>query len=190
MIAAAPWAESLPPEDLLRLRAELFSLYDALDQAVAAHAPSCALSGRCCRFREYGHTLFLSEPEAVLLVADAPPPVRPLDAGESCPWQDRLGRCTARTARPLGCRVFFCDPKFESAALALCETFLSRLKQICEIQGWPWNYAPLHQHLEEALRQGRLASAGACGGADLKLTSVLACDPSPSRETSEDESRK
>ena len=190
MIAAATWAESLTPEKQQRLREELSALYDALDQAVAVHAPSCALSGRCCRFREYGHMLFLSEPEAVLLVADAPRPIRPLDAGESCPWQDQSGRCTARAARPLGCRVFFCDPRFESTASALSETFLTRLKQLCEIKGWPWNYAPLHQHLEEALRQGRLASAGACGGKDPKLTSVLARDPSSNRETFEDESRK
>jgi hypothetical protein len=190
MIAATGgWAESLTPDQLLRLRVELAALYETLDWAVAEHAPACALSGRCCRFREYGHTLFLSEPEAVLLVADAPRPVRPLDAGESCPWQDAQGRCTSRSARPLACRVFYCDPRFETAAQELSETFLSRLKQSCEIHGWPWNYAPLHKHLDEALRQGRLATAGACSDGELKLTSVLACDPSPSRLTSEDESR-
>jgi hypothetical protein len=190
MNTLARWAESLRPEELLRLRAELAALYEALDQAIAVHEPSCMLSGCCCRFREYGHTLFLSEPEAVLLVADAPQPVRPLDAGETCPWQDAQGRCTARAARPLGCRVFFCDPKFETAAHELSETFLSRLKHVCQIHGWPWNYAPLHQHLEEALRQGRLADPRACSGEHRKLTSVLARDPSPSRETSEDDSRR
>ena len=53
------------------------------------HGPVCELSGRCCRFHEYGHTLFLPLPEAAVLIADAPPPGRDLDDGDSCPWQDR-----------------------------------------------------------------------------------------------------
>ena len=58
---------------------ELRELYAELDAAVAGSAPVCQISGRCCRFREYGHTLFLSAPEADYLVSEAPEPVRPLD---------------------------------------------------------------------------------------------------------------
>ena len=87
-----------------------------LDAAVARLGPVCRISGRCCRFREYGHTLFLSAPEADYLLSEAPAPVRPLDDGETCPWQDVRGRCTARDARPLGCRVYFCDPAYQDAA--------------------------------------------------------------------------
>ena len=65
--------------------------------------------------------------EAALLVADAPPPARPLDDGATCPWQDGAGRCTARGARPLGCRVYFCDPSYEGQAEPLTEEFLGRL---------------------------------------------------------------
>ena len=39
--------------------------------------------------------------------------MRPLDQGATCPWQDSRGHCTAREARPLGCRVYYCDPAFE-----------------------------------------------------------------------------
>lgn len=139
-------------------RGPLAILYGELDAAVAELGPTCAVSGRCCRFEEYGHTLFLSAPEAAVLVADAPTPVRPLDAGSTCPWQDEKGRCTARAARPLGCRVYFCDPAFEEHAPRLSEEFLSRLKAIVDDHEWPWGYAPLHRHLALAVECGQLTS--------------------------------
>jgi Fe-S-cluster containining protein len=156
MIAEPRLDEFNQPERVAQVRAELRDLYRDLDQAVAEFGPLCVLTGRCCRFQEYGHTLFLSEPEALLLLADAPPAARGLDAGESCPWQDSHGRCSARDARPLGCRVFFCDPSYETRAPELTETFLSRLKRLAEEHDWPWHYAPLHDHLRRARAEGRL----------------------------------
>jgi hypothetical protein len=129
--------------------AQLHALYADLDAEVARLAPVCRISGRCCRFREYGHTLFLSEPEVQYLLSEAPEPVRPLDEGETCPWQDGRGHCTAREARPLGCRVYFCDPSYQDVAPALSERFLARLKRLAADYNLPWNYAPLHRHLHE-----------------------------------------
>ena len=94
-------SDASPGLEVGRFRPELLAIYGELDAAVAALGPVCLLSGRCCRFEEFGHTLFVSAPEAALLVADAPAPTRPLDAGATCPWQDQLGRCQARDARPL-----------------------------------------------------------------------------------------
>ena len=141
---------------LAEIRLELRQLYQEVDQAVSDLGPVCELSGRCCRFQEYGHTLFLSAAEAVLLADEAPSPVRDLDAGESCPWQDAQGRCAAREARPLGCRVYFCDPLYEEHASKLTETFLKRLKRLADERDWPWHYAPLHEHLRAARAAGRL----------------------------------
>ena len=135
-------------------RADLTALYAELDQQVARFGPICELSGRCCRFQEYGHTLFVSTPEVRFLLEQAPPPPRPLDRGETCPWQDQRGRCTARAARPLGCRVYFCDPKFQRAGQEISELFISRLKRLTETHGLPWNYAPLHHHLEAERARG------------------------------------
>jgi Fe-S-cluster containining protein len=129
--------------------AELSELYARLDAAVARLAPVCRISGRCCRFREYGHTLFLSALELEYLLSEASEPVRPLDGGETCPWQDADGRCTARQGRPMGCRVYFCDPAYQDAAPELSEHFISRLKRLAEHHGLPWSYAPLHRHLHE-----------------------------------------
>jgi len=146
-------------------RGPLAILYGELDAAVARLGPTCAVSGRCCRFEEYGHTLFLSIPEAAVLMADAPAPVRALDAGLTCPWQDEKGRCTAREARPLGCRVYFCDSAFQEHAPRLSEEFLTRLKAIVNDRGWPWGYAPLHRHLAAAVGRGELVLPIASGGA-------------------------
>jgi len=137
-------------------RAAIGALYEELDAEVARLGPVCQLSGRCCRFQEYGHTLFVSDPEVRYLKSAAPRPERPLDRGETCPWQDRQGRCTARDARPLGCRVYYCDPSYQHSGQELSERFIGRLKQLTEKHGLPWNYAPLHHHLEAERARGEL----------------------------------
>ncbi len=159
MSASLQAGAALPADTLAQIRDELRALYRELDQAVSLAGPVCQLSGRCCRFKEYDHTLYLSAPEALLLVADAPQPARGLDDGETCPWQDAAGRCTARDARPIGCRVFFCDPAFATAAPELSEAFLGRLKQLASQHAWSWDYAPLHRHLRQAQVEGRIEFA-------------------------------
>jgi Fe-S-cluster containining protein len=138
-----------------RFRSDLAAIYADLDAEIHRLVPVCNLSGLCCRFEEYGHTLFLSAPEAALLLSDAPPPSRALDEGASCPWQDFNGRCTAREARPLGCRIYFCDPAHQEASPLLSETYIARLKALADRLGLPWEYAPLHRHLRRALDDGR-----------------------------------
>ncbi|HEY2154376.1 MAG TPA: hypothetical protein VGH33_02015 [Isosphaeraceae bacterium] len=140
------------------VRSALRDLYEELDVAVRARGPVCELSGRCCRFAEYDHTLFLSAPEAALLISDAGPPSRPLDDGATCPWQDAKGRCTARDARPLGCRIYYCDPAYQGAMSELGETYIARLKALVERLHLPWDYAPLHRHLRDAEVLGRLVA--------------------------------
>ena len=159
MIAPVHAPEGSPADELASIRDRLHSLYGDLERDLARYGPLCRLSGRCCRFREYGHTLFISDPEARVLIADAPRPARPLDDGQSCPWQDARDRCTAREARPLGCRIFFCDPAFAEVSPQLSETYLGKLKQLANQHGWLWNYAPLHRHLHEARAEGRLQIA-------------------------------
>jgi Fe-S-cluster containining protein len=156
--------ESHPRIDADLVRAPLQALYAELDSEIASLAPVCVLSGRCCRFQEYDHTLFLSEAEAAVLIADAPPPTRPLDEGATCPWQDEHGRCGARNARPLGCRVYFCDPNFDGHAEPLTERYLARIRLLVDELGLPWNYARLHSHLHAAVASGRLRIAGADHG--------------------------
>src|SRR5262245_23050961 len=127
------------------VRQRVLAVYAEADAAVAAAGPKCETSGRCCRFKEYGHTLFLSNLEAEVLLGAAPPYTRPVSA-DSCPFQ--VGNlCTAREPRPLGCRVYYCDPTYQEKAHAITEACLSRLKEIAESHGTVWRYAPLHYFL-------------------------------------------
>jgi Fe-S-cluster containining protein len=90
----------------------VLELYAEVDREVAAAGPVCVASGRCCRFKEYGHTLFLSHLEADVLLAAAPPYDTPVSA-DYCPFQ-KENLCTAREPRPLGCRVYYCDRTIET----------------------------------------------------------------------------
>ena len=130
------------PEELRR---KVLELYREVDRDVAAAGPVCVASGRCCRFKEYGHVLFLSNLEAEVLLAGAPPYERPVTP-EFCPFQ-KGNLCTAREPRPLGCRVYFCDPQYQETAGQLTEAYLRRLKELAEELGVAWRYAPLHYFL-------------------------------------------
>jgi Fe-S-cluster containining protein len=126
-------------------RLSLLTLYEEVDRAVAAAGPVCIASGRCCRFKEYGHTLFISNLEAEVLLHAAPAYEAPVTA-DFCPFQ-KGNLCTAREPRPLGCRVYYCDPKYQETGADLSESFLRRIKAVADEAGVPWRYAPLHHFL-------------------------------------------
>jgi hypothetical protein len=129
------------------LRRRVLELYREVDAAVAAAGPVCVASGRCCRFKEYGHTLFVSNLEADVLLASAPPYGQPV-TGDFCPFQ-KGNLCTAREPRPLGCRVYYCDPAYQETGARISEEYLRRLKRLADESGAEWRYAPLHTFLNE-----------------------------------------
>jgi hypothetical protein len=129
------------------LRRQVLALYEEVDREVAAAGPVCVASGRCCRFKEYGHTLFLSNLEADVLLGAAPPYEAPVSA-DFCPFQ-KENLCTARAPRPLGCRVYYCDPNYQETGNAITEKYLRRLKEMAEANGVAWSYAPLHAFLNQ-----------------------------------------
>lgn len=129
------------------MRLKVLEIYREADAAVAAAGPVCVASGRCCRFKEWGHTLFLSGLEAEVLLDAAPPYEEPVSA-DFCPFQ-KENLCTAREPRPLACRVYFCDPTYQEKSHEITETYLRRLKQLADEEGLPWRYAPLHHFLND-----------------------------------------
>ncbi|HEX4613428.1 MAG TPA: hypothetical protein VH092_34920 [Urbifossiella sp.] len=132
------------------LRREVLAVSAAADAAVRAAGPRCEASGRCCRFTEYGHTLFLSQFEAELLLEAAPAYEKPVTR-DGCPFQ--VGNlCTARDARPLGCRIYFCDPAYQEAGNRITEDAVAALKRLADAHAAGWRYAPLHVFLNEAAR--------------------------------------
>jgi hypothetical protein len=134
-----------------QLRRQVLKLYREVDREVTAAGPVCVASGRCCRFKEYGQVLFLSNLEAEVLLHGAPPyegPVTP----DFCPFQKGT-LCTAREPRPLGCRVYYCDPGYQETGNRITETYLHKLKELAAAHAIPYRYAPLHHflnHPEEA----------------------------------------
>lgn len=127
-------------------RRALDALFADLDAAVSSAGPVCRASGRCCRFGEYGHTLFLSRLEAERLLEEGLPE-RAVVSPASCPFQVG-GLCTARERRPMGCRVYFCDPEYQERGRELAEEFINHLKRLHDHLGIGWEYRPLHAFLE------------------------------------------
>lgn len=88
-------------------------IYAKVDAAIEALGGRCLGGGCCCKFDLAGHRLYVSTVELALLAMTKPP--SPCIAGR-CPYQTGP-RCSARAARPLGCRTFFCDkylaPEFQ-----------------------------------------------------------------------------
>lgn len=123
-------------------------LYAEVDAAVAAAGPKCDASGRCCRFKEWGHVLYLSQIEAEVLLSAAPPYQSPVSP-DFCPFQ-KENLCTAREPRPLGCRIYFCDPAYQEVGNRIMESALSKLKQLAREHDLDWRYAPLHVFLNES----------------------------------------
>ncbi len=130
------------------IKRRILALYAEVDAEIARIGPKCDASGRCCRFKEYGHTLFISQLEAAVLLESAPPFEQPV-SDESCPFQ-KEDLCTARQPRPLGCRIYFCDPSYQETSFAITETYLRQLKKLAEEFETGWRYAPLHIFLNEA----------------------------------------
>src|SRR5216684_2481033 len=133
---------------LAKIHQGVMDIYKEVDAAVAEAGPICVASGKCCRFKEYGHTLFLSNLEAEVLLESAPTYEQPVTA-DFCPFQ-KENLCTAREPRPLGCRVYFCDPNYQETGQQISEQALRKLKQLAEENGLEWRYAPLHVFLNEA----------------------------------------
>ena len=112
--------------------------YEETDRLIAQHAPTCKNKGECCRFGEFGHRLYVTTLEVCYYLAlgeTAGPPT-----SDTCPHACD-GRCDTRDRRPLGCRVFFCDPSDRSWQGPLTEERLLRLRELHDQLGVPYFYA-------------------------------------------------
>ena len=129
------------------LRRRVLDMYRDVDAEVRAAGPVCVASGRCCRFKEYGHVLYVSSLEAEVLLSAAPPYTKPVGT-DYCPFQQG-NLCMAREPRPVGCRVYYCDPNYQETGNAITEKYLHRLKELAQEAGAEWRYAPLHTFLNQ-----------------------------------------
>jgi Fe-S-cluster containining protein len=134
-------------------------IYARLQQQVDQRKPVCVASGRCCKFEEYGHRLYVTtmelaafvhglteiekEPETAVAGGRALP-VAP--SADGCPFQ--IGKlCGVHAIRPFGCRIFYCDPSATDWQQRQYETFHAELKRLHEQFGVPYFYLEWRQAL-------------------------------------------
>ena len=124
-------------------------LYAEVAARIVEHAPTCWNKGECCRFGEFGHRLYVTTLEVAYYLANQAgssvvsiqdPRSLSLLETETCPHAHD-GKCHARDGRPLGCRVFYCDPQARDWQGPLTETYLQRLRALHEELGVTYFYA-------------------------------------------------
>ena len=113
--------------------------YGDLDRRIGDQRPECTNRGACCKFATYDHNLFVTSPELAWFVARSGGPILAPPDRSHCPYQQG-GSCTAREARPAGCRVFFCDPAAQSWQSPMTEDALRRLAEISDEFELPYAY--------------------------------------------------
>lgn len=150
-----------PPPAEPNALAALEQIYLRLDTIVTEHNPRCDASGRCCRFDTYGHQLFVSTLEMEYFAhrmgltatkadsTDESGPKRialPQLPADGCPWQVN-SLCTAREARPLGCRIYFCDPAHQDWQPEVYEKLHREILQLHARFTLPYRYMEWRQAL-------------------------------------------
>ena len=124
------------------VRHSVARVYDDLQKAIDQRKPVCNTSGRCCRFEEFGHRLYVTTIELATFVyelelGNVNPPAAGDDKG--CPFQIG-GLCGVHSIRPFGCRIFFCDATATQWQQDQYEQFHARLKQLHETLNVPYLY--------------------------------------------------
>jgi len=136
------------------------------DRDIAARGAVCRSSGRCCRFEEWGHRLYVTGVEVVHF-GEIENRKGKIEKGkdeagrvvalkqfftrgnvEGCPYQVE-GMCTAREGRPLGCRVYFCDEGAQGWQNEVYEKYHARLKEVHARFGVAYRYVEWREGLRE-----------------------------------------
>jgi Fe-S-cluster containining protein len=136
------WAVGQP-----EVSARLEAIYAMIADQVAARAPVCVASGRCCNFEAYGHRLYVTGLEAAWCVAQLTPEQPSLSRASvaaalergGCPFQ--VGTlCGVHPIKPVGCRTYYCDPTADRWHEELTERAHAMVKRLHEHAGAPYRY--------------------------------------------------
>lgn len=122
------------------------NLYSALSDAIELRKPVCVSSGRCCRFEEFGHRLFVTTMEMATFLHQLPGDAQRFVNPGGCPFQ--AGKlCGVHSIRPFGCRVFFCDETATDWQQEQYSRFHAELKRLHEEFNVPYFYLEWRQAL-------------------------------------------
>jgi len=138
------------------VREAVADLYGAVQREIDPRRPLCVISGRCCRFEEYGHRLFVTTMELATFVhelhqssVDRVAQMAEWD-GSGCPFQvNKL--CGVHAFRPFGCRMFFCDATSTQWQNEQYERFHTELKELHKRLDVPYVYVEWREALRELI---------------------------------------
>ena len=148
------------------VRTAIEDIYADISRAIAERAPRCDASGRCCHFEAWGHRLYVTGLEAAYLIAHLPehraaqpsasertqprtlslPQVHAAKVRGDCPFLDGT-LCTVHEIKPVGCRVYYCEPGTEGWQQDLTETMLARLRTLHDGAGVAYRYGEWREML-------------------------------------------
>jgi Fe-S-cluster containining protein len=137
----------------LEVRAQIARIYAELQAKIDQRRPICIASGRCCKFEEYGHRLFVTTMEMASFVHELDASGKNLTDcltrwdGTGCPFQVAK-LCGVHPIRPFGCRIFFCDPTATEWQQEQYEAFHHDLKSLHETMRIPYFYVEWREALK------------------------------------------
>jgi Fe-S-cluster containining protein len=131
------------------------------DHAAEDRHWACRACGKCCRFEQFGHKLYVTAGELAYLIRQPETEADPQNGASRlqttppamCPYQDG-DRCLARDGRALGCRLFFCDPAAAGWCNNVYEELHDKIKRLHAAHGLPYIYTELTSALTELARSG------------------------------------
>ena len=163
--AARAWMAAARREDVRR---DLDAVYAIVADETARRRPTCVASGRCCNFARTGHLLYVTGLEAACTLLRAgqrratassstpttSPRVVAPNAGAvlslaqveqarargDCPFLVGTS-CGVHAIKPLGCRVYFCDPTAQEWQRDLSERGMAMLRELHERHAVEYVYA-------------------------------------------------
>lgn len=128
------------------VRRRIVTIHDEVASRIRERDPVCTASGRCCDFERYGHRLYVTGLETAMTL-DAIPRERALGDGDierarsagTCPFVVG-GLCGVHPVRPVGCRVYFCDPSAQLWVNELAEFAADAVKRVHDDFGIEYRY--------------------------------------------------
>lgn len=129
------------------VRQAVAEIYRDVERNIAQRRPVCIMSGRCCRFEEFGHRLYVTTAELATFARQLTTPADPDWDGRGCPFQ-KGKLCTVHSIRPFGCRIFFCDSTAQEWQEEQYHQFHTRLKRLHEDLDIPYFYLEWRRALE------------------------------------------
>ena len=149
------WREAVKSEVV---DATMRSLYAAIEAATLERRPRCDQSGRCCHFDRFGHRLYSTGLEVASFLRKLNRPVSAHELARSeregvCPFLVD-GLCSVHDMRPMGCRIYFCDPTASDWQNDLYERSHHRIAALHEEQDIPYRYGEWGQMLSLCIGDG------------------------------------